>query len=75
MGCDPVAGLAGLAMDTKQDSNVRRAAYAELMKYTYPRLSAIDHRLVDAEGRDRSVLSEFDRFVAAAEAAQKAAVQ
>lgn len=72
MGCDPVGGLADLGMSADIDPSVRRAAYAELMKYIYPRLSAIDHRLVDAEGRDRSVLSEFDRLVAAAEAAQLA---
>lgn len=70
MGCDPVAILAGLAMDVKEEGQVRRAAAAELMKYTYPRLSSIDHRLVDAEGNDRSMLAEFDRLVQAAELAQ-----
>lgn len=71
LGCDPVEGLARLAMGKQTDPSVQRAAYAELMKYTYPRLSAIDHRLVDAEGKDRSILSEFDAAVAAAEAARR----
>lgn len=67
LGCDPVTGLARLAMGENEDSNVRRAAYAELMKYTYPRLTAIDHRLVDGEGKDRSLISEMDRLVALAD--------
>ena len=68
LGCDPVGILASLAMDEKVDDGVRRYAAAELMKYSYPRLSAIDHRLVDAEGKDRTLMGEFDRAVAAADA-------
>ncbi len=67
MGCDPVAILAEIALDKKVETGIRRSAASELMKYSYPKLSAIDHRLVDAEGKDRTILDEFDRLVQLAE--------
>lgn len=64
MGCDPAAGLARLAMSTeKTEPKISSFCYGKLMEYVYPKLSAIDHRLVDAEGKDRSLLDEFDRMV------------
>jgi hypothetical protein len=42
LGCDPVAGMARLAMDAGNSAELRLRAYAELAAYCFPRLRAIE---------------------------------
>jgi len=42
LGCDPIDGLAAIASDTKVDVAVRRQAYSDLAKYSYPQLKALE---------------------------------
>lgn len=72
LGCDPIEGMAIIAMDKLYPPELRGRMFAELAQYVHPKLRATDHRLVDAEGNDRSLLSEFDRLVESAETAEQA---
>ena len=42
LGCDPIGGLAGIAMDTKTAPELRVRCYAELAQYVYPKRKAVD---------------------------------
>jgi hypothetical protein len=41
--CDPIEGMARIAMDAKQKPELRGRMFAELAKYRYPQLKAIEH--------------------------------
>ena len=45
--CDPVTGLATLAMDETVDVAVRARIYTELLKYLAPQLRSIEHAMAD----------------------------
>jgi hypothetical protein len=42
IGCDPIEGLAQLAMDAKQPPELRFRCYAELAAYIHPKPKPID---------------------------------
>jgi hypothetical protein len=42
-GCDPIAGMARLALDPKSKPELRGRMFAELAQYVWPRLQAIQH--------------------------------
>jgi hypothetical protein len=42
LGCDPIGGLAGIAMDTKTAPELRVRCYAELAQYVHPKRKAVD---------------------------------
>ena len=43
-GCDPIEGMARIAMDESAELDVRLHAYKELAQYSYPKRKAIEHR-------------------------------
>lgn len=43
MGCDPIEGMARIAMNEKLSPELRGRMYAELARYVYPKLKAIGH--------------------------------
>lgn len=43
LGCDPLQGMALIAANKKNPVEVRGRMYAELAKYRYPQLKAIEH--------------------------------
>ena len=43
LDCDPIAGLAKLATDKKQEPALRARCYAELLEYVRPKLSRVEH--------------------------------
>ncbi len=43
LGCDPIEGMAQIAMDETNPRDLRGKMYAELSQYAYPKLKAIDH--------------------------------
>jgi hypothetical protein len=57
LGCDPIEGLARIALDpaTKIDLKVR--CFAELAQYVYPKRKAVDFAL--GESRDLKVVVEY----------------
>jgi hypothetical protein len=42
MGCDPIAGMAAIAMDEKQDIGLRAQMFKELAQYVAPKRKAIE---------------------------------
>jgi hypothetical protein len=42
LGCDPIAGMAGIAMDEKNSPETRGRYYSELAQYLYPKRKALD---------------------------------
>lgn len=42
MGCDPVEGLARLAMDDSLKPELRAKCYSDLLPYVYPRRKAVE---------------------------------
>ena len=43
MGCDPIQGMALLAMDASNTPELRGRMYAELAQYVAPKRKAVDH--------------------------------
>ena len=43
MDCDPIEGMARIAMDENNTPELRGRMYAELAQYTAPKLRAIEH--------------------------------
>ena len=43
VGCDPIEGMAMLAMDTKNSPELRGRMYAELAQYVAPKRKAVEH--------------------------------
>jgi len=54
MGCNPVKGLALLAMNKKNDPALRAKCYSELLQYTKPKIKAID-RDTGRSGEDNTL--------------------
>lgn len=46
-GCDPVAGMAQIAMDPRNPPELRGRMYAELAGYLYPKRKAVEMRTDD----------------------------
>lgn len=43
LNCDPVEGMAKLAMDPENSPELRGRMYSELAQYVYPKRKAIEH--------------------------------
>jgi hypothetical protein len=43
LGCDPIEGMARLAMDETVESSIRAQMYKELAQYVAPKRKAIEH--------------------------------
>jgi hypothetical protein len=43
LGCDPIAGMACLALDESNPPELRGRMFAELASYTYPKRKAVEH--------------------------------
>lgn len=43
LGCDPLEGMARIAMDTKAPIELRGRMYTELAKYIWPQRKAVEH--------------------------------
>lgn len=43
LGCDPIEGMATIAMDLSNTPELRGKMYADIAQYAYPKLKAIDH--------------------------------
>jgi hypothetical protein len=50
LGCDPIAGMAQLAMDPTNSPELRGRMFAELAPYAFPKRKAIEHSAADDGG-------------------------
>jgi len=44
LACNPIEGMARMAMDEKHPPQLRGRMYAELAQYVYPKRKAIEHK-------------------------------
>lgn len=51
MGCDPIQGMADLAMDMNNTPELRGRMYAELAQYIAPKRKAVEH----SRGEDQPI--------------------
>ena len=49
MGCDPIAGMAAIAMDEKQDIALRAQMFKELAQYVAPKRKAVEMSGADGD--------------------------
>ena len=47
LGCDPIEGMARIAMNTRAPLAVRAKMFAELVQYVYPKRKAVEHTGVE----------------------------
>src|SRR5262245_25049478 len=47
LGCDPVEGMARLAMDPNSSPDLKGRMYAELAQYVYPKRRAVEQTVID----------------------------
>lgn len=50
LGCDPIAGMAGIAGNQQNPPELRGRMYAELAQYLYPKRRAVEATITDSEG-------------------------
>jgi len=43
LGCDPIEGMARIAMNKEHPPELRGRMYAELAQYVFPKRKAVDH--------------------------------
>jgi len=43
LGCDPIEGMARIAMDPSHSPELRGKMYSDLARYVYPQRKAIEH--------------------------------
>jgi hypothetical protein len=58
LDCDPLEGMARIALDTSNPLELRARMFAELAPYLYPKRKALEHSA--GEGRVVIVLSKED---------------
>ncbi len=53
LGCNPIQGMAGIAMNSDASLELRARMYAELAQYLFPKRKAValDHQMLDEHGR------------------------
>ena len=49
IGCDPIQGMADLAMDANNSPELRGRMYAELAQYVAPKRKAVEHSHADEQ--------------------------
>ncbi len=50
LGCDPILGMARIAMDEANAPELRGGMFSELAQYVAPKRRAIDHSAADGAG-------------------------
>jgi len=49
LGCNPIAGMAAIALNPKNPPELRGRMYAELAQYVYPKRKAVEYSGLDGE--------------------------
>src|SRR5262245_47763435 len=49
LGCDPVEGMARLAMDPNSSPDLKGRMYTELAQYVYPKRRAVEQTVIDTK--------------------------
>ncbi len=58
-GFDPVQVIIDVANEAASAPELRLRAASELLPYLYPRRRAVDHRLVDEDGKDEILVKRL----------------
>jgi hypothetical protein len=61
IGCDPIEGLARIAMDAANSVEIRLRAYSELAPYVVAKRKAVDMRVEDADSMRRETRTYTDQ--------------
>jgi hypothetical protein len=75
LGCDPIEGMAALAMDPRNPVELRGRMYSELAAYCYPKKKSIEHSGPAGgpiETTRALTLADMDALIAAADAEEAA---
>ncbi len=59
LGCDPIEGMARIAMNRRTPLAVRARLLAELAQYVYPKRRAIDHSSSDQSMSPQWIVKEY----------------
>jgi hypothetical protein len=52
LGCDPIAGMAAIAVDKNQDIGLRAQMFKELAQYVAPKRKAVEMAAIERIGKD-----------------------
>ena len=55
LGCDPIEGMAKIAMNTRNPAELRARMYRELAQYVAPKRKAIEFKLSEQQGLQRMI--------------------
>jgi len=62
IGCDPIEGMARIAMNRRSRPELRGRMYAELAQYLYPKRKAIEHSSASALTPEIIAAIKWDSF-------------
>jgi len=67
LGCDPVEGMARLAMDPNSSPDLKGRMYAELAQYVYPKRRAVEQTVIEPkdEMTEEEILAQIRALIAA----------
>src|SRR5215510_8621978 len=65
LGCDPVEGMAKLAMDPNNSPDLKGRMYAELAQYVYPKRRAVEQTVIDPkdEMTEEEILTKIQEIL------------
>jgi len=65
LGCDPVEGMARLAMDPNSSPDLKGRMYAELAQYVYPKRRAVEQTVIDPkdEMTEEEILTKIQEIL------------
>ena len=65
LGCDPVEGMAKLAMDPNSSPDLKGRMYAELAQYVYPKRRAVEQTVIDPkdEMTEEEILTKIQEIL------------
>jgi hypothetical protein len=55
LGCNPIQGMAEIAMNSEASLELRGRMYAELAQYVYPKRRALAHQMLDEQGNPKKL--------------------
>jgi len=74
LGCDPIEGMARIAMDEKTSPELRGRMFAELTQYAYPKRKAVELTTVWDGDPSKLTDTQLAQLLAYIEAAQRSQV-
>ena len=63
LGCDPIRGMAEIAMSASNPVELRARMFMELAHYVYPKRKAVDVRVAEPEPRQQATSDDVIRWL------------